>query len=198
MLSWSNAKAALITWTLTGVTFDDGGMASGSFQFDSTGPYSGIFSDINIVTFGGSTVGATYNTLFPGCANGPTFLCLVPASQTDLDGSSFLGFSMDPSLTDGGGSSSLFGNEGVCASPSCDSTTPARFVSGGTVTESTESTVPEPSGLTLILLGALLTAFWARWPAAPGRVFLFRQPINRNSLNLSNADLDRTHTRLEK
>jgi hypothetical protein len=50
--------------------------------------------------------------------------------------------------------------------------------------------VPEPPGLTLILLGALLTAFWARWPAAPGRVFLFRQPINRNSLNFSNADLE--------
>ena len=164
-LSWPNATAAPIVWTLTGVTFDDGGTASGSFSFDSTGPFSGIFSDINIVTFGGSIAGATYSTLFPDCANGPTSLCLVPVSQPDLDGSPFLAFNILTSLTDVGGSSYLSGNEGVCASPSCDSTTPERFIAGGTLTT---ASVPEPSSLTLILLGAILIAFGARWPSAIG------------------------------
>ena len=153
-LGSSNVTAAPLVWTLTGVTFDDGGTAAGSFQFDSTGPFSGIYSDLNITTtLGGSLAGATYTTLFGGCANRPTALCLVPVSEPDLTGSPILEINFTPSLTDAGGSISLSGNEGVCLNPSCGSTTPDRFISG-TVTA---STAPEPSSLslTLIFLGAL-------------------------------------------
>src|SRR5260370_6220958 len=127
-LSSSNATADPLIWTLTGVTFDDGGTASGSFLFDSTGVFSGIYSQINITPSGGSIAGATYATLFPGCANGPTLLCVVPVSQADLTGSPILEFNLTPSLTGLGGSSSLSGNEGVCTNPSCSSATPERFI----------------------------------------------------------------------
>ena len=50
---------APVTYTLSGVTFGDGGTASGSFAFD---PVTLAYSSINITTTSGSTLtGTTYN-----------------------------------------------------------------------------------------------------------------------------------------
>jgi hypothetical protein len=65
----SAANASVLTWYLNGVKFDDGGTASGSFNFDPDGgtPCStgatpcGRFSNVSITTTSGSTrTGATY------------------------------------------------------------------------------------------------------------------------------------------
>jgi hypothetical protein len=48
--------ASTILWTLDGVTFEDGGTASGTFTTDST---SGAVTSFNIVTTLGSTLGGT-------------------------------------------------------------------------------------------------------------------------------------------
>ncbi len=52
--------ASTIIWTLSGVTFDDGGAASGTFTTDST---TGLVTSFNIVTTAGSILGgAVYGT----------------------------------------------------------------------------------------------------------------------------------------
>ncbi len=52
--------ASTIVWTLDGVTFEDGGTASGTFATDST---TGAVTSFNIVTTFGTTLeGTTYNS----------------------------------------------------------------------------------------------------------------------------------------
>jgi hypothetical protein len=53
--------ASTIVWTLSGVTFDDGGTASGTFATDST---TGAVTSFNIVTTGGTILDGT--TYVPG------------------------------------------------------------------------------------------------------------------------------------
>jgi hypothetical protein len=53
------AQASLVTWTLSGVTFDDGGTASGSFDFDASLSDETACSHISITT---ATVGAFTGT----------------------------------------------------------------------------------------------------------------------------------------
>src|ERR1051326_1819199 len=75
------ANGAVLTWYLGGVVFDDGGTATGSFNFDpdagtpcSTGASPcGVFSNVKITTTTGSSrTGATYQFVcgadVPSCA----------------------------------------------------------------------------------------------------------------------------------
>jgi hypothetical protein len=57
------AHAGLIDWTLDGVTFNDGGVATGSFITDSS---SGRVQSWDIVTTGGSLAPEIYDSVFPG------------------------------------------------------------------------------------------------------------------------------------
>jgi hypothetical protein len=58
------ADASTIDWTLSGVTFDDGGTATGTFSTDST---SGDVIAFDIVTTPGTTLGgATYDSTASG------------------------------------------------------------------------------------------------------------------------------------
>jgi hypothetical protein len=50
----SIASADGVTWDLVGVTFDDGGTASGSFVYDAV---SNTVSDVNITTSAGTAFG---------------------------------------------------------------------------------------------------------------------------------------------
>ena len=74
------ANAVTINWTLSGVTFDDGGTASGTFSTDST---NGNLLTYNITTTLGSTLGgAVYDstTSFIFCNNCDTansFLTII-------------------------------------------------------------------------------------------------------------------------
>ena len=66
----SVASADGITWTLSGVTFDDGGTASGSFVYDAV---TNTVSSINIVTTAGPHRSEETHTR-------PWTLALVPRS----------------------------------------------------------------------------------------------------------------------
>ena len=53
---FAQAQAAVITYHLQDVVFNDGGTASGSFDFDTE---TNAFSNVNIVTTAGSVLGGT-------------------------------------------------------------------------------------------------------------------------------------------
>src|SRR5258707_873160 len=78
-LSISVAFASVVTFTLSGVTFDDGGRATGSFTYDSI---ANSLSNVDITTAGGSDPGTHYteNPVAGGTcatANPPCFLYQV-------------------------------------------------------------------------------------------------------------------------
>ena len=65
----AHAVAVPVTWTLSGVTFGDGGIATGSFAYDAS---SNTYSNVNITTTTGSArSGAVYRFVcgqdVPGC-----------------------------------------------------------------------------------------------------------------------------------
>ena len=66
LFAWGQVWAIPVTWTLQGVAFDDGGVASGSFTYDAD---TNTYSDIALITTNGSTLnGAVYgyvNTYYP-------------------------------------------------------------------------------------------------------------------------------------
>jgi len=82
------ACAGPITWTLQGVTFADGGTASGSFVFDAT---ADVYSSINITTTVGSVLGgSTYGYPNAGIVGGPFDLITVASNAADLTGTPVL------------------------------------------------------------------------------------------------------------
>ncbi len=153
----SIASADGITWTLSGVTFDGGGTASGSFIYDAA---TNKVSSIDIVTTAGTTFGGTtYLGLDPGFDPLPFDIVLVPnSSLSDLTGTFLLDLEFPyPGLPAAGGTVSLvtFGSsEDLCADAGCTAAadTPYRMMTAGNVVSPTVST-PEPSVLLLLGLG---------------------------------------------
>jgi hypothetical protein len=96
----SLAVATPITWYLSGVHFDDGGTASGSFIFDQD---TATYSAINITTtLGNPFVGAHY--LAPLTAgSGPAFLEALTAASGDFTGTPMLQLWYSTGLTNAGG-----------------------------------------------------------------------------------------------
>jgi PEP-CTERM motif len=157
LLFSAGACAGPILWTLQGVTFNDGGTASGSFLFDAG---TAQYSSINITTTSGSVItGATY--MFPSPANipfnGPDELFMVTSNAPDLTGTPFLGLIWQSNLTGAGGtipfSTTLNSGETNCTSPTCSSINQGkvRLTTAGSVTT---AAVPEPA--TLVLVGFAL------------------------------------------
>src|SRR3954453_13212771 len=73
--------AAPVLWTLSGVTFADGGTASGSFVYDAT---TNTYSAINVTSAGGTLSSVTYIATSPlAAARRPS--CL-PAASGNLTG----------------------------------------------------------------------------------------------------------------
>jgi hypothetical protein len=152
IFSAPNASAGMILWHLAGVTFADGGTASGSFDYNAD---TNTYSFVNITTTGGSLAGSTYLALDPGFSSSNSILAVVPnAGLGNFTGTPLLAFQFASPLTDSGGTISTISPsaEGTCGNAACSSPSGGglRFVSAGSV-----STVPEPSTLSLILLGAL-------------------------------------------
>src|SRR5215813_9278566 len=72
----SVASADGATWTFSGVTFDDGGTASGSFFYDAT---NNTYSDINMTTTAGTLLtGALYTSISSCCLVSNTGVTLGP------------------------------------------------------------------------------------------------------------------------
>lgn len=143
------ASADTVTWNLVGVTFNDGGTASGSFVYDAT---TNSFSSINIVTTAGTVLGgAAYMGLAPGFSAQPTVVAFITdPSLASFIGTPGLGLGFTSALTNLGGTVVLsFGTEGACFDAGCSavsSHSPLRDTTAGEVVAT-----PEPS--TLFLLG---------------------------------------------
>jgi hypothetical protein len=146
------AQAVAVTWDLSGVTFNDGGTASGSFVFDAT---ADAYDSWNITTTGGSqvTTGFDYTNLNSSILNGSTTGLFIGTAGlvNELD----LGFS--GVLTNAGGTFTLSGFEHQLSGFQ------SRSIDGGSITTEIAAT-PLPAALPLFAggLGVMGLLGWRR------------------------------------
>jgi len=135
----AGANGQPLTWYVQGVTFDDGGTASGSFVFDAG---SNTFSFVNVTTTNGTTRnGANYTR--PNPVAGSTFVVLLTSATGNLTGTPVFAAEFPSAMTDFGGavdfstSALSFHQEQSCASSDCSTVTvPTRFITAGTIQSS--------------------------------------------------------------
>ena len=160
----SIASADEITWTLSGVTFDDGAKATGSLVFDAS---TNTVLSASIVTTGCPTctfTGETYTTQDPGFAPLPFSIVLVPTGSVHA-GTPLLDLELAmPGLT---GSFSPVGLqtggaafEGFCNAACDDFVGPFRDVIGGQLVAPVAT--PEPSTFLLMGTGLLFLVVAAK------------------------------------
>lgn len=144
--------AAPITYKLVGVTFGDGGTASGLFTYDVD---TETFASIDITTSVGSwalgSLGSHYTSPGPGLIHCCGFFLVPAAGLADFTGTPVLSLGTFAPLTDAGGAFQIGNFEGVCADAGCAIATNARLITSGTI-----SSVPEPSTTLAVGFGALL------------------------------------------
>jgi hypothetical protein len=137
------ASATPLHWQLNGVTFNDGGNAFGGFDFDSS---SDTYSNINITTTPGKLLPGAYYTSAAPYANPTASTTFNGVSTVPVFVGSTLGLTLSfaSPLTSGGGTVAFGGSavESTCASPTCNSFTPQRTVTGGTLS-AVSSTAPK-------------------------------------------------------
>src|SRR5580700_4010439 len=130
----SAASASPLHWQLNGVTFNDGGMAFGGFDYDSS---SATYSNINITTTPGTLLQGGYYSVASPYANPTANTTFSGVSGLPVVSGSTLGLSLSFSapLTSAGGTLSFAGSavESTCDSPTCNSFTPQRTVSAGAI-----------------------------------------------------------------
>jgi len=143
----SIASADGITWTLSDVTFNDGGLASGSFVYDAL---TNTYSSIDITTTSGSAfAGTTYNAL--GGLFGSTSNGMLLGASGDLTNTDVLILLFGAALTDSGGTVVLGGfGEGTCDNTDCSLSTLDRSITGGELIGTVAT--PEPSVLSLLTM----------------------------------------------
>ena len=163
------ACADPITWSLYGVTFEDGGRASGTFVYDAD---TNTFSAVNIVTTGGGAPGATYTQ--PGGVYGGAGLPVAGSRVGVLTlsgpgvGRRNLNLQLLAGMTDAGGlinirPTSAFSAETACADAPCATATAVRGVTGGAVTSYPlpPATIPTLGEWAMILFGLALAGMAA-------------------------------------
>ena len=158
----ASASATPLVWTLTGVTFTDGGTASGSFMYD---PATNTYSNVNITTTTGSVrTGATYHFV-SGPPNPPSgnFILQLTVGSGNLSGTpAFALVFTGLGLTNSGGTVSVlsgleaFCNDAVCSGPAA----PSRTTTAGSVVGSATPTSGAPAlstwgtaALAILLMG---------------------------------------------
>jgi hypothetical protein len=146
-----------VVWQITGITFDDGATASGSFVYTAaTNMYSAW--DIS-VTFGPAFPAYRYlpnvDRGIIGISNATT-VDILAFSSTVPSGLRFVRLQFSVPLTDAGGTVPLMTNPAAYPFTSLerDNGRLQRFVTAGSITSIPESFTPEPSSLTLV--GAVL------------------------------------------
>jgi hypothetical protein len=146
----SSAQAAVITWTLQNVTFDDGGTASGFFDYDTT---SGRAENFDITTTGGSELlsfhyDSSSSQFFAAQVYAPNDLLWIESNSLR-----YLDLGFDGAL-DAPGTVALTNHGGALGwSYECDNCTDVRYVTDGSVTG--RAAAPEPVGWALMLIGFL-------------------------------------------
>lgn len=153
------AHASLVTWTLKDVTFDDGGTASGWFQWDASAwsptlqafdPWytGGDYGDFEIQTSPGAGLGWNYSSSDGNNISyftnlwGSTGLAWAGYEQ----GTPYLDLMFSTALTDAGGTVSL--TDGwECSDVSSSN---CREIAAGTITAAVAASVPEPASLVLV------------------------------------------------
>jgi len=158
-LGWAGSASAMTVWNLAGVSFDDGGTASGSFAYDAA---SNAYSNINLVTTAGAIFPGTGYSAFQA-GNGNTLQV--------ANGLSVLQLAFVNSLTALGGTVALGTNsdgrspfEGLCTgSVPCRQYSSVRNIVSGAVTTDALS-LAEPGTWVLMLAGLTACVFLRRRP----------------------------------
>ena len=178
----ASALAVPLMWTFNGVTFSDGGTASGSFVYDAT---TNTDSAVNITTTSGSSVtGSTYTFLCVSpCGGGtvmsPNFVSVLTVSGSgNLTGLPQLEVRFLTPLTNAGGTvtleTGLNSFEDRCTVANCSATMPPiRTVTAGSITAgpigpAVSAQIPTLSTWALIVLALLMigsVAFARRRPS---------------------------------
>jgi hypothetical protein len=115
LLLTADAQAGAVTYQLSGVTFDDGATASGSFKYDAV---TNSYSSVNITTTTNTRPGVTYNSVSSGFNpdSGGVLVVSAGGSQAGLPGLSLL---FSPVLPGTAGASNLTGQEADCGDSGC-------------------------------------------------------------------------------
>jgi hypothetical protein len=158
------AYASPVTWYLSGVTFDDGGTATGSFVYDANA--TPAYSSINITTTAGTVLpGANYMFLRPDLSTPLNLRVLVTAAApADLTGTHSFGLGFNAPLNFASGIVPIVGaSEATCLTPTCNTSgSPFRGLIAGAVTTTNPTPftrgIPTMSTYSLLLttLGLLL------------------------------------------
>ena len=172
----SPASAAVLTWTLHNVTFDDGGTASGTFDYDAA---TNTFSNFAISMSGGTAIFFPSFEYSPGTAHTraplSTTTLSIDANSISVDQRTLF-MQFEQPLTDNGGVSVVQNPDGLGGDSEFRTlvTSPPfgqrGFIAGGTVTA-----VPEPSSLAMLALGAL----------AGGLLLLRRRRLEKTRVRLA-------------
>jgi len=146
----SIASADGITWTLSDVTFDDGGGASGSFVYDAL---TNTYSSIHMTTTSGTAfAGTTYNAL--SSLFGSTSTGMLLGASGDLTNTDVLLLLFSAALTNSGGTVVLLSvREGTCDNTDCSLSTLDRSTTAGEVVGTVAT--PEPSALSLLTVALI-------------------------------------------
>ena len=152
------AHATPVTWTLSGVTFDDGGIASGSFDFDAD---LGNYSNVALTTTAGGKFETNSFYARPGRGLSATYLAAGTGCGSDCRLTFWLTFASE--LTNAGGTSSFSADSGEFYAFD-DGWTPkamARSINTGEVSAQVTA-VPEPASYALMLAGLAAVGFTRR------------------------------------
>lgn len=145
------AHAALMTWNLSGVTFTDGTVATGSIVMD---PAARTWTSFSVSTFNGTLAARTYDIsnsgLYFGGGAGPNNFILF-----ENTGRRYFNFSFVNALNPLGGDFAL----NLANSYECGNCSPFRLVTSGSLTTLQTSAVPEP-GTAALLIPALGMLGW--------------------------------------
>lgn len=148
------AKAVTLVWTLSGVTFDDGGTAFGTFSTDST---TGGLITYSIDTTAGSTLGAFHYDATSSIFLGNNIVTSNSFLVANSSVTRYITFAFADPLTTGG--INLFKIGGPPNSYECNNCDPLRAVTAGFATT---SIVPEPASWALFVVGFGLVGVTAR------------------------------------
>jgi len=149
-------QAAMLTWNLSGVQFDDGTIATGSIKMDFS-EYAWKVDSFSVSTFNGALSGFTYDNsnsdLINTSLNGTNGFYLIDRSV-----GRYFNFGFTAPLAAAGGEVAF----NTRISYECMNCSPQRLVTAGSLTTLYAAEVPEPSTGALLLPTLAMMGWMAR------------------------------------